>query len=285
MRPSFGPSSQWGSTGKSKVDTVPSVRTTRLADSSGPTGTSGCGRFGTSSIALLNSSSPTSADSSAAAIRSPTVRWAAIARSRSARSVRSRIALEDAVRSARSCSTACSASRRRRSASRSASTCEAWKPTLASSAFTRSGSARIRRMSSIEGAAHVLDGRRIGVEADPHHVEARVAIVPAARREEVACDAHHLRLLAADHRFERGAGDGAATAPHLDEDEHVAVEGDQVDLAGAAAVVPGHDRVAAGAQELLGHRLPAPPELPPPIHGRRDYSAHDGVATAPVSVA
>src|SRR5439155_1334233 len=84
-------------------------------------------------------------------------------------------------------------------------------------------------------------------------------IVPTARREEVACDAHHLRLLAADHRFERGAGDGAATAPHLDEDEHVAVEGDQVDLAGAAAVVPGHDRVAAGTEELLRHRLPAPP--------------------------
>src|SRR5439155_19264228 len=120
---------------------------------------------------------------------------------------------------------------------------------------------------------------------DAHHVEPCVAVVPAARREEVAGDAHHLRLLAADDGFERRAGGGPAPGPHLDEDEHVAVEGDQVDLAGAAAIVPVHDRVAAGAQELLGHRLPAPPELPPPIHGRRDYSAHDGVATAPVSVA
>src|SRR5438094_852460 len=166
MTPSAGPSSQWGSGGKSKVGSAPSVRTTTLADSSGPTGTSGCGRFGTSSISRLNSSSAAVASFSA-----------------------------------------------------------------------------------------------------------------AARREEVAGDAHHLRLLAADDGFERRAGGGPAPGPHLDEDEHLAVEGDQVDLAGAAAVVPGHDRVAAGAQELLRHRLPAPPELPTPIHGGRDYLAVSGIAT------
>src|SRR5437773_888548 len=61
----------------------------------------------------------------------------------------------------------------------------------------------------LEGRTHVLDRRRLAIEADADHVEARVALVPAPLGEEVAGDARHARLLAAVDRVERRAG-GAA---------------------------------------------------------------------------
>src|SRR5262249_55608857 len=134
------------------------------------------------------------------------------------------------------------ASRRRRSAASSSSTCDAGTPTVASWAFTRSGSARMRRVSStsrltrrVGCAAQMVEGRRLAVEPDADDVEADVAVREAARGQEVARDARHARLLAGVDRFEGGADEVASPAPHLDEDQRGPVEGNQVDLAGPAA--------------------------------------------------
>ena len=125
----------------------------------------------------------------------------------------------------------------------------------------------------LEGPAHVLDRRRLPVEADADHVETRVALVPAPLGEEVARDARHARLLAAVDRLERRAGGGAAAAPHLDEHQHRAVERHQIDLPRAAAVVASHDRVPVRAEERFRHRLAPPPELTPPLHAAANLLA------------
>src|SRR5438094_418586 len=61
MMPSCGPRSQCGSAGKSRRRGSPTLRTTTFADSSGPTGTSGCGRLGTSSMRRSKSASAAAA--------------------------------------------------------------------------------------------------------------------------------------------------------------------------------------------------------------------------------
>src|SRR5581483_11530447 len=264
-----------------------------------PTGTSGCGRFGTSSMRRRNSSSASVTARSAAAMRSPTPRCAAMAASRAAPSFWSRMAFDADVRSARSVSTAWIASRRLRSASTTASTATEGNPTFASSAFTRSGSARISRMSSItppsvpdpacpgstfERSGEVLDDRRIRVEADADDVESGVPIVPPAGGQEVPRDPDDLRRLPPDDRLERRPDTVSAPRAHLHEHDRRSVERDEVDLAREAAVVARHDRSAPRAEELLRHRLPAPPELQPPVHGAEDYSALPAVATGALAL-
>src|SRR5262249_57002956 len=88
------------------------------------------------------------------------------------------------------------------------------------------------------------------------------------------------RLLAGVDRFERRAEGHPAAAPHLDEDHRRAVERHQVDLPRTAAVVARHDRVVMCPEEGLRHRLAPPPELAPPVHGRREYPRPPTVATA-----
>src|SRR2546425_1141451 len=167
MMPSRGPSSQCGSGLKPKLGSEPSVRTTTLADSSGPSGTSGCGRFGTSSM-RRGGSSPAGAGPAPA----PPV----------------------------------------------------WPP---------------RRP-------------RPPMEPPP----------PAGAAAPRA-------LLTSVDGLDRGPGDAPATATDLDEDQHGPIERHQIDLPGSAAVVASHDGVAAGAQELPRHRLPAPSQSSPPVHRGR----------------
>ena len=124
----------------------------------------------------------------------------------------------------------------------------------------------------------MLDRRRLVIESHADHVEARVPIVPPARGDEVTRNARDLRLLPSVDRLERRPRNDAGPAPHLDEDEHRPVERHEIDLPGAAAIVTSHDRVPVRAEELLGHRLTAPSEDTPPIHGGGIYSAGVGVA-------
>src|SRR5690348_12938564 len=112
----------------------------------------------------------------------------------------------------------------------------------------------------LERRAQVLEGRRVVIEADADYVEAGVPVVPPARRDEVPGDARQLRLLPAVDGLERCAGTRSAPAPHLDEHDHAAIERDEIDLAGAAAVVARHDRVTLGAEKRLRHRLAFAPE-------------------------
>src|SRR5262249_40192625 len=129
------------------------------------------------------------------------------------------------------------------------------------------------------GAAHVLERRRLAVEAHADHVEPHIRLPQAPRREEVPRHQREARLLAGVDRLERGAGALAAPAAYLDEDHRGPVEGQEVDLTGPAAEVALHDGVPAGAEQLRRQLLAAPPELPPPIHGSGDYSAPGDLAT------
>src|SRR5262249_13076745 len=126
--------------------------------------------------------------------------------------------------------------------------------------------------TGLERAAHVLDRGRVGVELDADHVEARIAIVPAARGDELLRDPRHLRALAAVDRLERRAGPRPAPAPHLDEDQHRPAARPEVAPPGAAGGVASHDRVLEGTEESFRHCLAPPPDLTPPIHGARIYS-------------
>jgi hypothetical protein len=121
----------------------------------------------------------------------------------------------------------------------------------------------------IERAAHVFHGRRVDVQPDADDVEPRRPLVPATRRQEVARHPPDLRLLPAVDGFERGPEPAARAGAHLDEHDRVAVERDDVDLAGAAAEVP-HDHAPAEARhERRRHVLAAPARLPPPVHRAR----------------
>ena len=124
----------------------------------------------------------------------------------------------------------------------------------------------------------MLERRRLGVEADADHVEADVTLCKSSRRQEVASDARDAHLLARVHRLERRSRPIAAPAPDLDEDQRRPVEGDQVDLTGPAAEVALHDGQSLGLEQLRRERFAAPAKLPPPIHGRREYSAAGSLA-------
>src|SRR5262249_48515280 len=131
----------------------------------------------------------------------------------------------------------------------------------------------------VEGAAHVLERRRLAIEAHADHVEPDVGLGETASGEEVTRHQREPRLLARVDRFARRAHGLTATAAHLDEAHGAPVERHEVDLTGPASEVALHDGVPAGAEQLLRQRFTAPPELPPPVHGAGDYSAAGGLAT------
>ena len=148
MMPSAGPRSQCGCGVNANAGAVPTSRTNRLSLSSGPTGTSGCGRFGSSISAAVNASSAAATCCSASAMRSPSARISATTRSRSSGGSLPTV-FDVAARVARICSASVISLRRRASASSTASIISGGVPTVASERFTSSGRSRISLMSSM----------------------------------------------------------------------------------------------------------------------------------------
>ena len=103
----------------------------------------------------------------------------------------------------------------------------------------------------------VRDGRAMRAPAGIHKpagstpVKARVAILETVVGEIVLRCPRNLPLFAGIDGLERAAEAGLRARLDLDEDDHAAVERDQVELASLTAVVPLHDRVALAPQEFL----------------------------------
>lgn len=94
-------------------------------------------------------------------------------------------------------------------------------------------------------------GHAIAFPPDADHIEARVAVVQRMFAEIVFRGARHLALLATIHSFEGAAESFLRAGLHFDEDDGGAVEGDKVNFASGAAVVPLQDPIAMPAQEFF----------------------------------
>ena len=95
-----------------------------------------------------------------------------------------------------------------------------------------------------------------GVEEDADDVDAHGPAGAPGRREVGGGQLAQLALLARVDRLDGEAEPGAAARLDLDDDDCVAVEGDDVDLADPAAPVAVDDRQPGGAQVLDRGRLP-----------------------------
>jgi len=121
------------------------------------------------------------------------------------------------------------------------------------------------RSESVPNELDLPEERAAASDADD--VEAHRTLVETELAHELARGALDLELLAPLDRLERGAEPVLRARLHLDEDERVAVERDDVDLAVVTAIVPAHDGVAAPAQIARGRALSArSQELPNPWH-------------------
>lgn len=84
------------------------------------------------------------------------------------------------------------------------------------------------------------------------NVEPRVPLVQLVLVQKKLRRPNHLALFARLHRFERRAEAMVGAGLHFDEDDHFAVEHDQIHLAGLAAIVALDQLVALFSEKSLG---------------------------------
>ena len=148
--PSFSPSAMWSSGWKSKVGIVPTWRTSRFAELSGPVAMSLFGTFGMRSIASRKASSVARISTSLAAMASPTARISAFTASTSSPALtRAPMLLETSLRLALSASVSVTSARRLASSSSTLSTSAVSIHRRFRPSRTSSGRSRIRLMSSM----------------------------------------------------------------------------------------------------------------------------------------
>src|SRR5499427_7831296 len=227
--PSAAPTSSWGLAGKSNVRGSLQRRTSTLSSSPLPSGTDGCGRFGSCSASVSSRSSTSFSSASSVLMRSPTSRMRACSAPASsprrlARPMASEALLRRALRSS------LSRTSRRRSVSSSISSGTRFAPPFVASARrTASGCSRISRTSSTtllgfdrRGALRVDARHRadavVGVEVDDPHAP-RVA---ALRRHVGGVEANHLALRRDDQ--------DVVAVPHLEHGDDVAVAAAGLDV-------------------------------------------------------
>src|SRR5690348_3356201 len=159
-------------------------------------------------------------------------------------------------------------------------------PRVARRAFTRSRSSRSSFTSSInfflrelEGVFDMLDHGLASGPGNTDDVEARIALLKLSLGEKILRGLNHLLLFPERDGFERRAE--AVTGPrfHFYENQHPAVEHDQVQLPHRAAIVALDQLVAFFLQVNLRQTLAFfAEELPAVIHDRR--AGHDRPAEA-----
>ena len=110
-------------------------------------------------------------------------------------------------------------------------------------------------LRELEGVLQELAAQAAVFPPHADDVEARVAAVQTLHREIVLRGALDLALLATIDGLEGATEAGLRACLHLDEGDGAAVECNQIDLAGGAAIVARQDLVALAAQELLGRAL------------------------------
>src|SRR5215510_14053332 len=228
-RPSAAPTSSCGFAGKSNVRGSLQWRTSTLSSSPLPSGTEGCGRFGSCNASVSSRSSTSFSSASSALMRSPTSRIRACsAPASSPRRLAWPMASEALLR--RALRSSLSRTSRRRSVSSSISSGMRFAPPLVTSARrTASGCSRISRTSSTallgfdrRGALRVDARYRahavVGVEVDDPHAP-RVA--PLGR---------HVGRVEANHLALRRDDQDVVAVPHLKHGDDVAVAAAGLDV-------------------------------------------------------
>src|SRR5437867_5179301 len=227
--PSAAPTSSWGLGGKPNVRGSLQWRTSTLSSSPLPSGTEGCGRFGSCSASASSRSSTSFSSASSALMRSPTSRMRACsAPASSPRRLAWPIASEALLR--RALRSSLSRTSRRRSVSSSISSgMRSAPPFVASPRRTASGCSRISRTSSTallgfdrRGALRVDARDRadpvVGLEVDDAHAPR----VPPLRR--------HVGGVEADHLPVRGDDENVVPVAHLEHGDDVAVTAAGLDV-------------------------------------------------------